>query len=219
MSQEGRSRRLPLLLVALAALLAVAAWMRFGGGDTWALRIVQAHVDPTIDADRPLGEVFGSLPHLQATWTGAWGGNHHCASVALRVASLAEFDAACPHLLDPLRGLVSMDPRWAGLAMDQPLQVEVVFRVSGDGDAVQVEAFQVLVTEAWVEFKPACVEAYEKGIEDSISHSDDGSRARRYRLRHEGDRAFFDLGLNGPMLAGAGLVPPLAVVQRIAAWR
>lgn len=112
-----------------------------------------------------------------------------------------------------------MDPRWAGLATDQPFQVEVVFRVSGDGDAAGVEVFQVLATGAWVEFKPDCVEAYEKGLEDSISHSDDRSRARRYRLRHEGDRAFFDVGLNGPMLAGPGLVPPLAAAQRIIAWR
>lgn len=220
MKGGSRGSRLPTLVAILGVIVAVGAWQMFGGGDNRALNAVRAHIDPAIDAQRPLGEVFGSHPHLlRPEWIGAWGGNRTCAAVVLHAESLADVEAACPGLLDPLRGLVARDPRWVGLAPDQPLAIQLVFQVEGEGSEARISAFQVLATEAWVVYKPECVAAYEETLEGSIRSSDNASRARRYRLRHEGDRALFDVGLNSPLLAGAGLTPPLKAVQRIVAWR
>jgi hypothetical protein len=210
--------RFRILLIVLAVILVTWAWVFFGGVDMTALRAVQKHIDPAIDPDRTLGVVFDTYEHGQAEWTPMWSNDKRYAAVTLRFSSIAEFDAACPGLLDPLRHLMSMDPRWAGFADDLPLAIQMVFSVTnGEGERM-VEPAQVLVTEAWAVMKPEHVDTYTENIEKSIANSNDRSLAKRYRLRLDGDRALFNLGLNPTALAIKGMAPPTEAIHRIVTW-
>lgn len=218
------SRRGRLLAAVLLAIVVVAGllWGFSGGARQRTLRAVQACVDPLIDGSQSLGAVFNTHPHLaDPRWTAGWSDDDRLVAVEAQVARFDDLRQGLPHLVAPFLVQIAAMPQWAGIAGDQPATVQVVFQASTGGDgALTVQVASVRLTEAWVVFQPAAVENYEKSIETAIANADDRRRARRYRLRHDGDRALFNVGLDGPMIAGAGLrLAAPAACAALAGWR
>lgn len=217
-SQLSMPVRIGLCLIALVFLLVyVLPWLH---SDAAVLTRVRATVAPQVDSERTLGWIFDHGTHArQTTWIQAWGDDRRCVAISLHVAAISEVDAALPTVLNTLRQEVAKNAKWVGLATDRPLTIVLVFRETGEGDAAHVDAFQVFVSEAWVEYKESDVDSYETSVEAAISASDDRGSARLYRLVHVGDKAFFNVGLTAPMLAGPGCEDPWPVVKKIADWK
>lgn len=202
------SRRTLALILVLALLLAGGVIrMVFSGGERIrTLRAVQACVDPAIDEARSFGELLVAHPHLaNPVWTAGWSDDDHLVAAELRLDRFDDLRRDHGLLVAPFLEQIARMPSWSGVAGDQPAVLEVVFRARPDPDGrLQVAIASLRITEVWVVFRPEAVESFEKTIETAIDNADDRTRARRYRLRHDGDRALFNAGLDGPMLAGPG---------------
>lgn len=203
------TRRTRWLLTVLAVLLGIAGamWLFSGSERQRIMRAVQAYSDPDATAGQSLREVFANHPRLvEPRWTAGWSDDDHLVSVELRVPQFSELQRDQPGLVAPFLRQVAQTQAWSGVAGDQPAVVQVVFQATSDEDGtLQVQIASLRLTEAWAIYRPELVADYEKAIEAAIESVDDRSRASRYRLRHEGERALFDAGLDGPMLAGPGM--------------
>lgn len=218
------SRRIRRLLTVLAVLLGIAGamWLFSGGERQRIMRAVQAYSDPDATAGESLRDVLADHPRLlDPQWTAGWSDDDHLVSVEFRVPQFSDLLHGQPRLVAAFVHQVAQTQAWSGVAGDQPATVQVVFQASfGEDGSLRVQIASLRLTEAWAVYRPELVADYEKAIEAAIGSVDDRSRAKRYRLRHEGERALFDAGLDGPMLAGPGMaqdarVAFLALLQ----WR
>lgn len=218
---RGRIRILAIALLAAAAIgapLAIAIWR----SRTALMDAVRNHVDPAIDETRPLGAVFRDHPHLKTqSWSGNWSNVEDLVAVDLRVERYAEIKRSFPGLVAGLVKHVAMNRSWVAIDEEQPACLQIVFQGKADADGkLTVRAITIRMTEVWVEYQPAAVGDYESAIEKAISSADDPGQARLYRLRHDGDKALFNAGLDGFVLAGAGQAnDPGTACVAIARWR
>ncbi len=196
------------LVIAMSGLASIAImWLIFHGPDHRTLRIVQGFTDPAVDETRPLGELFTGNAHFsEAVWTPFWSNDDHLVAVEVRLTSLDEMKLAHPAWLQSVVKQCALNPAWAGIAYDQPATLLISFKVAVNATGeMTVETTSLRFLELWIDYKASAVDAYEDSIEKAIASVDDVGQAKKYRLRHAGERALFNAGLSNPMIAGAGL--------------
>ncbi|MBN8524656.1 MAG: hypothetical protein J0M02_04895 [Planctomycetes bacterium] len=142
------SGRMRWLLAACAVIAVSAACLHLRGPDRSALEQVRRHIEPAVDAQRSLGEVFDGLPDLHPSWIPSWGDDARCAALALSYADAAACERACPGLLGPLRAEIGKDRRLAGIAYDQSVTVRIVFQVDAQQDPPVVAIHSVTTAVA-----------------------------------------------------------------------
>jgi hypothetical protein len=206
---SGGSHRTRWLLTVLVVLLGIAGamWLFSGGERQRIMRAVQAYSDPDSTGGQSLLELIASHPRLSdPQWTAGWSDDDRLVSVEVRVTQFSDLQRDQPKLVASFLHQVAQTQAWSGVAGDQPAIVQVVLQAtSAEDGSLQVQVASLRLTEAWAVYRPELVADYEKAIEAAIGNVDDRSRARQYRLRHEGERALFNAGLDGPMLAGPGM--------------
>lgn len=218
------SHRTRWLLTVLAVLLGIAGamWLFSGSERQRIMRAVQTYADPDATAGVSLLEVFATHPRLiEPQWTAGWSDDDHLVSVEVRVSQFSDLQRDQPKLVASFLHQVAQMQAWSGVAGDQAATAQVVFRATFTEDgSLQVDIASLRLTEAWVVYRPELVADYEKAIETAIDSVDDRSRAKLYRLRHEGERSLFNAGLDGPMIAGPGMAQEAqAAFLALLQWR
>jgi hypothetical protein len=191
-----------LVIFAVLVVLGAGIYWISGMGARARIKQVQSSVIAEIDSERSIGEVLATHPlNLSLEWVADWSGDTQLVCAKMAVATLGELPQP---MLAELARLVHMTPEWASLVGERDAGLSFVFRLTkGSPSAVTVES--VRLSRGWVVYRPEKVEAYESSLEDSIAHSGNKSEAARYRLEHDDNNAYFNVGVMNPTLAGAGL--------------